>query len=94
MSDPMTYELIEDVPANVTRVVSKSGRTNATRCSDGRWYRIDSSHVPLDAYGPWIPVQFCKCGGTCRLCAAFGAVTPSVAMALEQIADEVEGKSQ
>ncbi len=53
-----SYELLEDVPQMVTRVVSQSGRTNATRCSqDGRWYNQTSDVVPLDASGPWTPVQ-------------------------------------
>lgn len=57
IGDSYPYELLEDVPANATRVLSQSGRTNATRSRDGRWYHLDSSLVPLDARGPWRVVQ-------------------------------------
>lgn len=50
------YELLEDVPRGVTRVLSQSGRTNATLGIDGRWRRLDGQIVPLDAHGPWLPV--------------------------------------
>lgn len=52
-----SYDLLEDVPRGVTRVVSRSGRTNATRGQDGRWRRIDGQIVALDAHGPWLPAQ-------------------------------------
>jgi hypothetical protein len=51
------YELLEDVPQGVTRVLSQSGRSNATLGIDGRWRRIDGRIVPLDAHGPWLPIQ-------------------------------------
>ena len=72
-----SYELLEDVPQMVTRVVSQSGLTNATRCGqDGRWYNQTSDVVPMDAFGPWIVVQHSE--PACDVCMQVpGALIPS-----------------
>lgn len=53
----MTFEQLDDIRGvNVTAVHSPSGAI-AIYGSDGRWRTPWADIIPLDAHGPWTPID-------------------------------------